>query len=108
MIGFWVQPCCSCLHYKAAHVDQTLSMNATGEPDTPVEVLADLLGKAVAEKDAGKLAQLVSQAHRIVQGLDPYLDRISTPPSKVNGAPSCLYGFVKQLRVLSVRPARTP
>lgn len=59
------------------------SIHATGQPDTPVEVLVDVLGKATKEQDLKTLRALVDQAYRIVNGLDSYLGRISTPPSPV-------------------------
>jgi NAD(P)-dependent dehydrogenase (short-subunit alcohol dehydrogenase family)/predicted O-methyltransferase YrrM len=58
-------------------------VNAAGQPDTPVEVLTALLGKALQQQDPAAVKQLVEQAHALVAGLDPYLDQISTPPSQV-------------------------
>jgi hypothetical protein len=58
-------------------------VNAAGQPDTPVEVVTALLGKALESGDHGSMKQLVQQAHAVLAGLDPYLDSISTPPSEV-------------------------
>ena len=57
--------------------------NAAGQPDTPMEVLTDLLGKALHCNDPSETQAMVKQAHSIASGLDPYLDSISTPPSEV-------------------------
>lgn len=57
--------------------------NAAGQPDTPMEVLTDLLAKAMQCQDTEQANALVKQAHGIASGLDPYLDSISTPPSQV-------------------------
>ena len=64
--------------------DDNNDPNAAGQPDTPVELLTALLGKALQCKDAAATRQLVKQAHAIVAGLDPYLDQISTPPSEAS------------------------
>lgn len=61
----------------------TGDMNAAGQPDTPMEFLTDLLGKALHCNDPSEAQALVKQAHSIASGLDPYLDSISTPPSEV-------------------------
>jgi len=61
----------------------TPDVHATGTPDTPVEVLTDLLSKAAKEEDVEQLRLLVQHAHKLVAGLDPYLEDISTPPSDV-------------------------
>ncbi len=59
------------------------NLNATGQPDTPIEVLTDLLSKALQCKDPSEAQALVKGAHGIASGLDPYLDSISTKPSEV-------------------------
>lgn len=59
-------------------------VNAAGQPDTPVEVLTALLGKALSCDDPSAVRSLVQQAHALVEGLDPYLDSISTPPGNVS------------------------
>ena len=64
-----------------------VNVHATGQPDTPVEVLTALLGEAQREEDVGRLRELVDQAYRLVSGLDGYLDSISTPPSQVRRVP---------------------
>jgi len=64
--------------------DPSPPVHATGQPDTPVEVLADILSQASKEKDVEQLRQLVQRAHKLVSGLDPYLEKISTPPSDVS------------------------
>ena len=64
--------------------DQGKSIHATGQPDTPVEVLTDILKQADQEQDVTQLRKLVNQAYKLVSGLDPYLDEISTPPSSVS------------------------
>ena len=59
------------------------SIHETGQPDTPVEVLTDLLQRADKESDIENLRKLVNQACKLVSGLDPYLEEISTPSSSV-------------------------
>lgn len=71
---------------KAPEQANGASIHATGQPDTPIEVLTDLLGRAVNEKNDAKHRELVSEAYRIVSGLDPYLEKSSTPPSQVNAS----------------------
>ena len=68
------------------HITSTMSLDAvhqTGEPDTPIEVITALLGKALSASDAGDRESLLKQAHEIAAGLDPYLDSISSPPDPV-------------------------
>ena len=60
------------------------NIHETGQPDTPVEVLTDILGRATQERDVTKLRALVEQASKLVSGLDPYLEAISTPASPVS------------------------
>ena len=60
------------------------NIHETGQPDTPVEVLTDILGRATQEQDVAKLRALVEQASKLVSGLDPYLEAISTPASPVS------------------------
>jgi hypothetical protein len=64
--------------------DLSPSVHATGQPDTPIEVLEDILSQASKEKDVEQLRHLVQRAHKLVSGLDPYLEHISTPPSDVS------------------------
>ena len=61
-----------------------MSIHDTNQPDTPVEVLTDLLQKADKEQDVEKLRALVNKACKLVSGLDPYLEEISTPSSSVS------------------------
>ena len=58
-------------------------IHSTGQPDTPVEVLVDLLGNALRASEPGEVRQLVERAYKLVAGLDSYLDAVSTPPSPV-------------------------
>lgn len=58
------------------------SHNAAGQPDTPMEVLTDLLSKALQCDDKEEIRKLTEQAHSIAAGLDPYLDSVCTPPSQ--------------------------
>ena len=59
-------------------------IHETGRPDTPIEALTDILKRAKIEQDSKKLRSLVEEAHRLAAGLDPYLEKISTPPSEVS------------------------
>ena len=68
---------------NGGHQNGGANINAAGQPDTPLEVLTDLLGKALRCDDPAATKQLVHQAHGIAAGLDPYLSEISTPPSEV-------------------------
>ena len=68
---------------NGGHQNGGADINAAGQPDTPMEVLTDLLGKALRCDDPAAAKQLVHQAHGIAAGLDPYLAEISTPPSEV-------------------------
>ena len=54
-------------------------INATGQPDTPMEVINDLLAKSLEASSAEEMKDLVKQAHRVASGLDPYLDRMLSP-----------------------------
>ena len=88
--------------------DSTTNVHASGMPDTPVEVLTDLLSKAAKEENVEQLKLLVQRAHKLVAGLDPYLEECSTPPSDVSffGAlGSILFGdtiqFTDQIIILA-------
>ena len=59
-------------------------VHATGQPDTPVECLVDILDKALHAGDMQTMKSLVEHAYKLASGLDPYLDAISTPPSQVS------------------------
>merc|ERR1711884_235605 len=57
--------------------------NATGCPDTPMEVIVARLNAAMACDSLESTKELVQQALDVAAGLDPYLDQMTTPPSKV-------------------------
>lgn len=59
-------------------------IHKTGQPDTPVEVLVDLLGKALQATDPKETRDILESAYNLAKGLDSYLDAISTPPSEVH------------------------
>lgn len=58
-------------------------IHSTGQPDTPVECLVDVLGRALQASDPSEMRRWVENAQHIAQGLDPYLAAVSTPPSQV-------------------------
>lgn len=58
------------------------NIHSTGQPDTPIECLEDILRQAL-QADPQQMRSLVEHAHKVAAGLDPYLDSISTPPSQV-------------------------
>ena len=53
-------------------------------PDTPVEVITDLLAKALKADDLKEVKDLVQQAQDVAGGLDPYLERMSSTPSQAS------------------------
>ena len=55
----------------------------------------DILDRALQASDMQKMKALVEHAYNLASGLDPYLDVISTPPSKV--------GWTSGWRILSAR-----
>ena len=57
-------------------------IHATGAPDTPVEVVADLLERALKSDDLNEVKKLVQRSYHVIGGLDQYLDQISSPPTK--------------------------
>lgn len=59
-------------------------IHQTGRPDTPIEALTEILKNATDEKDVTALRKLVQDAYLLTKGLDPYLEKISTPPSAVS------------------------
>lgn len=59
------------------------NIHETGQPDTPIEVLTNILGRARTEEDPKALRRLVEEAYKLTAGLDPYLEKCSTPPSAV-------------------------
>ncbi len=67
------------------------SIHSTGQPDTPVEALVDLLGRALAAPDQAEMRGLVERAYKLVAGLDPYLDAVSTPPAPVSACTRLLW-----------------
>lgn len=71
----------------------------TGQPDTPVEVLVDILGKALQANDPSETRKLVESAHKLAKGLDPYLDAISTPPSEVHAVHQLCQDCSKVIRL---------
>eukprot|EP00882_Tetradesmus_deserticola_P002628 GHRQ01002795.1.p1 GENE.GHRQ01002795.1~~GHRQ01002795.1.p1 ORF type:complete len:589 (+),score=311.88 GHRQ01002795.1:153-1919(+) len=58
-------------------------IHATGQPDTPIEVLTALLTKALQQSTLEQQRSYVQQALDIAAGLDSYLDKISSPPTQV-------------------------
>eukprot|EP00775_Hariotina_reticulata_P007124 gene7124-7338_t len=55
-------------------------IHATGQPDTPVEVLTDLLQHAMQETTLEGQRKYVQQALSIAAGLDKYLDQATSAP----------------------------
>eukprot|EP00879_Flechtneria_rotunda_P019807 GHRR01020820.1.p1 GENE.GHRR01020820.1~~GHRR01020820.1.p1 ORF type:complete len:456 (+),score=169.59 GHRR01020820.1:286-1653(+) len=62
---------------------QQVDIHATGQPDTPVEVLTNLLQEAMQQQTLEQQRQYVKQALDIAAGLDAYLDKVTSPPPKV-------------------------
>ena len=58
-------------------------VQATGHPDTPIEVITDLLQKALKQTDLEASHGLVQKALDIAAGLDGYMEKMSSPPPKV-------------------------
>lgn len=58
-------------------------VHATGQPDTPVEVITALLHGALQSGSVDDIKKQLQQAYDVVAGLDPYLESVSTPPSAV-------------------------
>jgi len=59
-------------------------------PDTPMEVITDLLKRALHTDDASASKSLVQRAYDLASGLDDYLEAVSSPPSQVEiRATSC-------------------
>ncbi len=61
-------------------------IHASGQPDTPVEVITALLQSALATENVADVKKQLQKAYDVVAGLDPYLEAVSTPPSKVGRA----------------------
>lgn len=62
------------------------NIHASGQPDTPVEVITALLQCALASNDVADVKSQLQRAYDVVAGLDPYLESVSTPPSSVRHA----------------------
>lgn len=75
-------------------------IHGTGQPDTPVETLVDILGRALQADDPKVMRDIVENAYKLAEGLDPYLDAISTPPSQVDAGPS--YGLKLARHIFSM------
>eukprot|EP00878_Enallax_costatus_P015587 GHUV01016327.1.p1 GENE.GHUV01016327.1~~GHUV01016327.1.p1 ORF type:complete len:470 (+),score=128.07 GHUV01016327.1:350-1759(+) len=58
-------------------------IHATGQPDTPIEVITDLMQKALQQSSLEGQKQLVQQALDVAGGLDAYLEKATSPPPKV-------------------------
>ncbi len=58
-------------------------IHASGQPDTPVEVVTALLQRALAAESVADVKSQLQKAYDVVSGLDPYLESVSTPPSTV-------------------------
>ena len=55
-----------------------------------MEVITDLLHRAVHTEDATASRELVQRAYDVASGLDEYLETVSSPPSEVGlSATSC-------------------
>lgn len=72
-----------CTRRPSMAQQDAVDIHATGAPDTPVEVITDLLERALKADDLQEVKKLVQQSYDVAGGLDPYMDKISTPPSKV-------------------------
>lgn len=59
------------------------NIHASGQPDTPVEVITALLQNALASDNVSDVKSHLQKAYDVVAGLDPYLESVSTPPSSV-------------------------
>ena len=62
---------------------QAVNIHASGQPDTPVEVITALLQSALASDNVADVKTQLQKAYDVVAGLDPYLESVSTAPSKV-------------------------
>jgi hypothetical protein len=60
-----------------------VDIQATGQPDTPIEVITDLLQKALKQSSLEGSQDLVQKALDIASGLDGYMEKMSSPPPKV-------------------------
>jgi hypothetical protein len=74
-------------------------------PDTPMEVITDLLHRALLSEDPTASKALVQRAYDVASGLDEYLETVSSPPSEVSlRATSCC--TVRQVAVLGFAAVR--
>ena len=64
-------------------VPKANDIHASGQPDTPVEVITALLQSALATENVADVKKQLQKAYDVVAGLDPYLEAVSTPPSTV-------------------------
>lgn len=71
---------------KAANPE---SVHATGQPDTPIEVITDLLQRAMSGNSVEEIKGAVQKALAVAGGLDPYLEKVSSKPSEVSAQPHC-------------------
>ena len=53
-------------------------------PDTPMEVITELLKRALHTDDPSASKALVQRAYDVASGLDDYLEAVSSPPSEVS------------------------
>lgn len=65
---------------------QAQNIHASGQPDTPVEVITALLQSALASDNVADVKSQLQKAYDVVSGLDSYLESVSTSPSTVGHA----------------------
>lgn len=65
--------------HAAPRVAKGADINATGQPDTPLEVINALLAQSLDAASPEEAKRLVQQAYRISSGLDAYLDKMLSP-----------------------------
>lgn len=63
----------------AVKMPEDVNINATGMPDTPMEVINKLLKDSIEAPSPEQMKELLQEAYRISSGLDPYLDRMLSP-----------------------------
>lgn len=85
-------------------VDNSPDIHSTGQPDTPVEVLVDTLGRAMLAPDLAAMRTLVERAYKLVAGLDPYLDAVSSPPSPASAPAFVLFSAGRRLHATAHCP----
>lgn len=64
---------------RLCKMGEPVDINATGQPDTPMEVINSLLGQSLQAESSDDMKELVQDAYRISNGLDPYLDQMLSP-----------------------------